>query len=70
MNSPEVQKLYHHPMVLLGLCPLFLYWIGRIWMLAHRGALHDDPVIFALRDRDSYIVGALAGLVLVAASLA
>jgi 4-hydroxybenzoate polyprenyltransferase/phosphoserine phosphatase len=70
VNSPEVQKLYHHPMVLLGLCPLFLYWIGRIWMLAHRGALHDDPVIFALRDRDSYIVGALAGLVLVAASLA
>lgn len=70
INSPEVQRLYRQPLVLLALCPLFLYWIGRIWMLAHRGQLHDDPVIFALRDPKSYYVGALAAVVLILASLA
>ncbi len=68
VNSPEVQKLYNEPRLLLLLCPLFLYWIGRIWMLTHRGELHDDPVVFALRDRVSYHVGGMAVAVLILAS--
>lgn len=68
VNSPEVQKLYREPHVLLLLCPLFLYWIGRIWLLTQRGELHDDPVVFALRDRASYAVGSMAALILVLAS--
>jgi 4-hydroxybenzoate polyprenyltransferase len=40
-------------------CPLLLFWITRVWMLTHRGEMHDDPVVFAVRDRVSLIVGAL-----------
>ena len=38
------------------LCPVLLYWVSRVWLLAHRGAMHDDPIIFALRDRQSWLV--------------
>jgi 4-hydroxybenzoate polyprenyltransferase len=63
VNSPEI-GLYRHPALLLLICPLLLYWISRVWLLAHRGNLHDDPIIFALKDRVSYLVGALTLIVL------
>ena len=66
--SQEVRLLYHRPIILLLLCPLFLYWITRIWFKAHRGELPQDPVVFALQDRTSYVVGALAAVVLFAAT--
>ena len=69
INSDRVVGLYRHPEVLWLICPLLLYWISRIWMLAHRGQLHDDPVLFAIKDRESWVVGALVALVLVAARL-
>jgi 4-hydroxybenzoate polyprenyltransferase len=59
LNSSEVAKLYSNPKLLWLICPLLLYWIGRIWILAHRGQLHEDPIVFALKDRVSYIVGAV-----------
>jgi hypothetical protein len=37
-----------------------LFWISRIWMIAHRGQMHDDPIVFALKDPVSYWIGALA----------
>lgn len=37
---------------------LIALWIMRIWLLAHRGELDDDPVAFAVRDRISYALGA------------
>lgn len=58
INSPEVRILYAAPFVLWGICPLLLYWIARFWFLTHRGAMHEDPIVFALRDRVSYGVGA------------
>jgi 4-hydroxybenzoate polyprenyltransferase/phosphoserine phosphatase len=64
VNSEQVRTLYHHPLLLLLICPLFLFWISRIWLLAHRGQLHDDPVLFALRDRMSYLVGLLTLLII------
>ncbi|MBA2594743.1 MAG: UbiA family prenyltransferase [Pseudomonadota bacterium] len=51
---------YSRPEVLWLLCPLLLYWIGRVWIFAHRGWLHEDPVVFALRDRLSWWIGASA----------
>jgi hypothetical protein len=60
--NPEVTALYRHPSILLFICPLLLYWISRVWILTRRGLMHDDPVIFALRDRLSYFVGILAAL--------
>ncbi len=67
--SPEVRLLYRHPTVLLLLCPLFLYWITRLWFKANRGEVPQDPVVFALTDRTSYIAGILAAVVLYAASI-
>ncbi len=62
--NPEVTALYRHPSALLFICPLLLYWISRVWMLTTRGMMHDDPIVFALHDRLSYVVGLLAGLVM------
>jgi len=64
VNSEQVRVLYHHPLRLLLICPLFLFWISRVWLLAHRGQIHDDPVLFALRDRMSYLVGLLTLLII------
>ena len=63
INSPEIEALYHHPKVIWCLCVLLLYWISRVWLKTHRGEMHDDPVIFALKDKASLLLVALAGLV-------
>lgn len=67
INSADVLALYTHPAWIWGLCVLVLYWISRVWLIAHRGDMHDDPVVFALRDTGSLIVAALAALFVVLA---
>jgi 4-hydroxybenzoate polyprenyltransferase len=65
--SPEVQKLYTRPEWLWLICPLILYWISRMILIAHRGTLHEDPVVFALTDRVSWYAAALtAAIILIA----
>lgn len=59
INSENVLELYTHPEVIWLLCPLLLYWISRIWLLARRGELHHDPLVFACRDPASWVVAAL-----------
>ena len=55
-NSSNVRILYSSPIILIGLAPLMLYWISRLWLLAYRGSLKMDPVHFALKDINSYII--------------
>ncbi len=62
INSPEIQSLYHRPKLVWTLCVLVLYWISRVWMKAQRGEMHDDPVVFALKDKISLGIGLLAGI--------
>jgi 4-hydroxybenzoate polyprenyltransferase len=69
INSDLVQRLYQTVELLWLLCPILLYWIGRIWFLAKRGELPGDPVAFAVRDPLSYLVGLLAAGVIAAAVL-
>lgn len=57
VNSIEVTALYRSPAVLWLICPVLLYWMSRVWLIAHRGEMHDDPIVFALTDRVSYLVG-------------
>jgi 4-hydroxybenzoate polyprenyltransferase len=64
VNSPGILLLYRRPEVLWGLCVLLLYWITRIWMKTHRGKMHDDPVVFSMRDRVSLATGVLAALII------
>jgi len=59
VNGQDTLKVYPHPEMLWGVCPLFIYWIIRVWLIAHRGNMHDDPILFAFRDRVSYIVAFL-----------
>ncbi len=57
ITRPDVDALYKHPARLWLIVPLLVYWITRVWLIASRGELDDDPVIFALRDRISLAVG-------------
>lgn len=64
INSNAVGELYRSPKVLWLVCPLILYWMSRVWFMAHRGQLRGDPLIFALSDRISYFCIALMALVM------
>ncbi len=56
-TSPEATELYLTPEILWGVAPLMLYWISRMLLLAKRGEVDDDPIIFAARDKTSIAVG-------------
>ena len=60
IDSSNVSLLYRVPQLLWFVLPLMLYWLGHMWLTAHRGSMHDDPLVFAVRDATSYVVGALA----------
>jgi 4-hydroxybenzoate polyprenyltransferase len=53
ISRPDVYALYRHPGRLWLIVPLMLYWLSRVWLLASRGELDEDPVVFAIRDRVS-----------------
>lgn len=57
LNSDAVVKLYRSPEFMWTAVPVMLFWISWVWMKAHRGQMHDDPLIFALRDRASLMAG-------------
>lgn len=59
INSDTAQLLYGRYQLMWFLCPLLLYWISHFWLVAHRGKMPDDPVVFALHDRVSWILVAL-----------
>lgn len=63
VDSTASMQLYEHPHYLWMLCPLLLYWISRTWAIAHRGSMHDDPVVFAVVDRTSQVIGVLAAII-------
>jgi hypothetical protein len=69
INSPEVHILYRQPAALWLIGPLLLYWVTRVWFLAHRGRVYGDPVVFALTDRPSYVLAGLVAAILIVASL-
>ena len=67
INSPEIISRYHHLRVLWGVCPLLILWVSMVWLKASRGEMTDDPIVFAVRDRVSrYVVALAVGLVLAA----
>ena len=68
ISSDTVKELYHRPQALWLVCPILMYWLGRIIMLAHRRLVNDDPVVFALRDWNSLVAAGLIGAVLVYAA--
>ena len=57
IHSQQAQNLYERRALLWPVCPLLLYWISRLWLLARRKQLLEDPVLFAVTDRVSLVVG-------------
>lgn len=57
INNPDVVSHYAHPQLLWLICPLMLYWVSRMWLKAGRGEMHDDPLVFAFRDRTTRLLG-------------
>jgi len=53
VSSSDVTRLYSQPTALWGICLVLLFWISRMVMLTHRGHMHDDPIVFAIKDRAS-----------------
>jgi len=66
INGHDVAALYHHASRMWLITPLLILWISRVWLLASRGELDEDPVVFALTDRMSLLLG--LGVLLVAYS--
>jgi 4-hydroxybenzoate polyprenyltransferase/phosphoserine phosphatase len=67
MNSDQMRLLWGDSRLLWPICPLTLYWVTRLWLLARRGKLDEDPILFALRDRVSLgIFAAIALLICIA----
>ena len=63
IQDTKTISMYQHSELIWLTCPLLLFWISRTWMLTHRGEMHDDPVLFAIKDRVSIFVGILFGMV-------
>ena len=60
-------KLYHHPSRLWLLVPVLLLWLSQLWLLAARGHLDEDPVVYAITDKRSLLLGVVViGIVLAA----
>lgn len=57
LNSPEVLRLYIQPEWVWGTVPVMVFWVSWLWLRAHRGEMHDDPLIFAVKDKVSLAAG-------------
>ncbi len=64
LNSDAVLRLYHSPQFMWCAVPVMLFWVSWVWLKAHRGQMHDDPLLFAVRDKASLLAGAAFLLVL------
>ena len=67
MNEAYTAGPYAQPLMLWAVPPILFLWIARIWLLAQRGELDDDPVAFAVKDGPSLLMGAVLGMVFLAA---
>jgi hypothetical protein len=67
INDDSVYAQYARPEALWLLCPMMLYWISRMWLITRRGEMHDDPVVFTIRDRRTHWLALIACGVLLTA---
>jgi 4-hydroxybenzoate polyprenyltransferase len=56
IHDPLIVQRYTQPEWLWLIVPSILYWVGRVWIIAHRGHMNEDPVVFALHDKVSYAI--------------
>lgn len=68
INSPLVTQYYSSPKLIWLLFPLLMFWLGRLWILANRGEVNEDPLVFTVKDRTSQLVFLTSAAVLFAAN--
>lgn len=61
-NADRAQRLYAHPQLFWAICVLLIYWINYMWLMARRGRIPHDPVLFALKDRVSVLLISAMGI--------
>lgn len=69
IDSNAVRELYPNPWVVWPLAPIVLYLTMRIWILARRDEMHDDPIVFIIRDWRSQVTMAVGVLLVLAGAL-
>jgi 4-hydroxybenzoate polyprenyltransferase len=65
IDSDAVKELYRNPWLMWPVAPIILYLIMRVWILARRDEMHDDPVVFIISDWRSQLM-VLCGAILLA----
>ena len=69
IQDSNTAVLYRAPQIIWMACPVMLYWISRTWLITHRGLMHDDPIIFAVKDKVSWAVAICFIFIFILASL-
>lgn len=69
LNTAAVARLYRTPECVWAVVPVLLFWISWMWFKAHRGEMHDDPLVFAVKDKASLLAGLLFAAALAAGAL-
>ncbi|VEB38825.1 4-hydroxybenzoate octaprenyltransferase [Legionella sainthelensi] len=69
IHSDVIMRLYKIPELLWAEVPILLFWINWMWLQAHRGKMHDDPLVFAVKDRVSLVAGIAFSIVLILGAL-
>jgi hypothetical protein len=67
IGNEVAQSLYPHHTRLWLLVPVLLMWISRLWLQASRGDLHEDPVVYAITDKRSLLLGAIVVAIVLSA---
>ncbi|WP_413561324.1 UbiA family prenyltransferase [Bdellovibrio sp. HCB209] len=62
-DSEQVRVIYRNSLTLWIMLPLFLYWVCRTWILAFRGEVSSDPVLYVMKDKISWAILAAIGVI-------
>ena len=68
LRSEDVVFLYSQPLAIWFLIPILLFWVSWVWLKSSRGEMHDDPIVFAAKDKVSLLVAAITAIVLIYAA--
>ena len=69
INNNVLTNQYQQPDILWLIVPALCYWLMRMWIKTHRGEMHDDPIVFSLKDRGSLITIGFCGFIAVTAQI-
>ncbi|MDC0347759.1 UbiA family prenyltransferase [Gammaproteobacteria bacterium] len=69
LSNEKVLSLYSNPLVIWLLIPILLFWVSWVWLKSSRGEMHDDPIVFAAKDKTSLIVAVVTAIVFLFAAI-